>query len=623
MTNHTNTTIDLTPYINAEQDTVKTIVSTTTIQEETQTTGLLALQRRTSQPNPQTIPFYQLVIDEFAQNTRNTTSQIQYLDAFEKAVAVFRSTALELRKTMGVLSLEQRLASLEQGIQPTAAEQQTSQTKLGAASQASSISQKPIATDTTLNQDLKTQINDAIFFSNRYALCFAGYVGLGLLGTDHAPVENFFSFGTTYDKSKDRDDLTSRLARMAMQDMLRINQEQEKIPQESNDPQSLQTKSDTILKEILQSSFTSWINQFRIDTFKDIVQQYGLTNLVLQYDHYSMKSGIGKKKHDLVIVDDKFMNERKEDVIGTQELGQRLWSNCLKLAAYDHDRKKNPYDPASVIFTYGEPGGGKTFTAHAYIQSFAELCREKGISVWALTHSTTDYASHFQNKTANELSALAGKIKEFPGVVIMYVADADNIFQSRKNPSLTSEQQQQLGVYFKMFDGTMIPKNGKFMAVMDANYLEGIDDATKSRLFDEVVEVKRFSTVSDFSELARRSLTRGLTTTGVIDTEWEKIGEYLLQCPLSNREIQHVIKQLRRGFDVPQEMLGKSYDEHIQFRNTQLQGLDKSTIVGKFEGYIKQRMEVERASYESHRRDDRDRFVSYLILQNPAESTGQ
>src|SRR3989339_486080 len=123
MTNHTNTTIDLTPYINAEQDTVKTIVSTTTIQEETQTTGLLALQRRTSQPNPQTIPFYQLVIDEFAQNTRNTTSQIQYLDAFEKAVAVFRSTALELRKTMGVLSLEQRLASLEQGIQPTAAEQ--------------------------------------------------------------------------------------------------------------------------------------------------------------------------------------------------------------------------------------------------------------------------------------------------------------------------------------------------------------------------------------------------------------------------------------------------------------------------------------------------------------------
>src|SRR3989338_4805565 len=124
MTNHTNTTIDLTPYINAEQDTVKTIVSTTTIQEETQTTGLLALQRRTSQPNPQTIPFYQLVIDEFAQNTRNTTSQIQYLDAFEKAVAVFRSTALELRKTMGVLSNSN-------------AEQQTSQTKLGAASQAS------------------------------------------------------------------------------------------------------------------------------------------------------------------------------------------------------------------------------------------------------------------------------------------------------------------------------------------------------------------------------------------------------------------------------------------------------------------------------------------------------
>jgi len=34
-------------------------------------------------------------------------------------------------------------------------------------------------------------------------------------------------------------------------------------------------------------------------------------------------------------------------------------------------------------------------------------------------------------------------------------------------------------------------------------------------------------------------------------------------------------------------------------------------------------MEVERASYDSRRRDDLDRFASFLSLQNAAGSTGQ
>ena len=333
-----------------------------------------------------------------------------------------------------------------------------------------------------------------------------------------------------------------------------------------------------------------------------------------------MKNGEFKTKHDLVIVDDKIMKVTKEDVIGGQKFGDVLWRSMVKLAAYDHEKKQNPYDPPGVIFTFGQPGGGKTFNAHAYMQSFAELCRNKGISLWAFTHSTTDYASHFQNLTANQLANLAHEVNEFPGIVLMYVADADNVFQSRKDPRLTSEQQQTLGVYFKMFDGTMIPKNGKFLTILDANYIEGIDDATKSRVFDVILELERFDKPEQFAELARRSLLKGAG--GIItlpDNEWNEIGKYMLDGPLSNREIGHVIKQLRSDFVVSEDMLGKTYEQHVQYRNDFLKGITKDAILEHFDKYINTRMEIERNSREQMLADGAERFLKYLNLEAGGE----
>ncbi|MBI2672779.1 hypothetical protein HYX19_00820, partial [Candidatus Woesearchaeota archaeon] len=243
--------------------------------------------------------------------------------------------------------------------------------------------------------------------------------------------------------------------------------------------------------------------------------------------------------------------------------------------------------------------------------------RSKGIPLLALTHSTTDYASHYQNKTANELAALGGRIKEFQGPVIMYVADADNIFLSRKDPNLTAEQRQTLSVYFKMFDGTMIPKNGKFMAIMDANDLEGIDDATKSRLFDEITELKRFDKADDFRELAKRSLTKGIDNLVLTDQDWCDIGNYLLNCPLSNREIGHIIKKLRRGFTIEESMLGKPYDELVKYRNEQLKSITKNKVIELFEEYINTRMEIERKSLVNMSEDDRLRFLKFLDKKSP------
>lgn len=532
--------------------------------------------------------FYNTIIEEVSDGTRNTATQIEYAQAFEKALAVFRTASLELRKNMDVLTLEQKLKSLE------------------IEAQSSEIDKKDSEIGT-----LKKEVTDAVFFSNRYALYFAGYVGLSLLDSSiAAEVKTLFTFGAKNDVSKNRDDLTSDLVRVATKDLATVLSDK-KAKQEQI--------SDEDVKYVLEATFTSWINQFNWQTFEETAKKHHMDTTKLRFNDYSLITGDFKKKYGSIIqVDDRFMKVTKEDVVGSEEFGKMLWSNLIKLGAYDLERKVNPYDPASVIFIFGEPGGGKTFTCHAYIRSFAELCRKKGLSLWAFTHSTTDYASHYQNKTSNELATLAEKINAYPGVVVMYIADADNIFQSRKDPRLTSEQQQTLAVYFKMFDGTLISKDGRFMTIMDANYIEGIDDATKSRLFDEILELKRFDKPEHFAELAKRSLTKGTDSLVVSDPEWVEIGQYLLKSPLSNREIGHVIKKLRREFEeVPESMLGKPYEEHVQFRNEQLKSLTKSRIVEGFENYITTRMEIERASYESLRKDDNMRFLQYLAEKDP------
>lgn len=530
---------------------------------------------------------YAKVIELFSEGTRNSHTQIEYLMTYETAIATFRAAALEIRKSMDILTLEQRLEA-----QRSLARDESEPSKSLLVSKAKNE-----------NESLSQEITDAIFFSNRYALYFAGNVGLSLLNEQSAEITKSFSFGTKYDASKDRDTQTTGLVTLAVTDLENIAQGKRKKEEKI---------SDDDIKYTLEAIFTTWINQFDWRTFEVIAKVRGVSETLLRFGNYSLKAGNFKRKYDTVEIDEKFMPVSKEEVIGGQEFAEVLWDNLIKLGAYNHDKKKNPYSPANVIFTYGEPGCGKTFTAHAYIRAFSELCKEKGIPLLALTHSTTDYASEYQNKTANELAALANRIREFPGPVVMYVADADNLFHSRKSAHITIEQQQTLSVYFKIFDGQLIPRTGKFLAIMDANYIDKIDDATKSRLFDEIVELKRFDKPEQFAELAKRSLTKGLESHLLSESEWIEVGQYLLNCPLSNREIDHVIKKLRRGFKVPEEMLGRPDEEHEQLRNKQLKSISKNLIVGNFDSYIQTRMQIERASYEAKSREDFERFLSAL-----------
>lgn len=538
--------------------------------------------------------FYSEVVRRVSQGTRSTAQQVEYLDAYEHALSVFRIASRELRTTMDVLTLENRLAA-----------------------QKSSLEARNLPTE---DIQLSANITDAIMFSNRYALHFAGQVGLQMLGVGESEVETVAIFEGAED-SKDRDMLTKRLIRAATGDLNRIvdAREHNKVMTEDGHANPI---TDNDLKSTLQHIFTSWVNQFSWDTFKDIAQARGVADERLQYKGFSLTAGAFSRKYDVVDIDDKFMNIGRKQVIGPAQLGNVIWRNLKLLSAYDPETQRNIHTPAKTIFAYGDPGCGKTFEAHAYLRDFGALCKERGIPAWIFTHSVTDYASEYQNKTANKLAELGEKIKTFPGIVVMYVADADTIFQSRTDPHITAEEQKTTGVYLKFFDGTLVPKRGQFMAVMDANYIESIDAATRSRVFDEIVHVQRWDDPTHFADYARVLITKGGAEVPVSDAEWTAIGQHIYESGMSNRTVNHVLGHITGGYDIPEELIGAPIEDHVKYRDEHLRSINHDFIIGKFDAYDKTQQRMEQASAQTRLDQQLAMFRNALGQDGTRQDTG-
>lgn len=521
---------------------------------------------------------YGLIRERLSENTRNNIEQVKYLEAYEAALSVFRTAALEIRKYVGVRSLEERLSALTSGEDDKG------------------IGKEPLDEIRKLSTDIK----DSKFLSNKYALYIAGEIGLSILNSEPTDTKKRMMFGQDNYCSTERDRLTGILSSMATADLEKVINEKERAGEKV---------SDDDIKYTFESIFTTWTRQFNWNRLKGVAEKFELQDLRLKFDKYSVKAGEFSKKNSVIKLDDKILRVPKEEVIGGGEFEEKIWKNLLVLGCYDPVIKKNPFSPPFVVFTHGEPGSGKTYIANACIYSFSVLCKKLGKPFWGFTHSTTDYASHYQNQSANRLAELGREIREFEGPVVMYVADADNIFMSRNDPSLTQEQRQTMSVYFKMFDGTMIPKIGKVLSIMDANYIDNIDDATKSRLFDQTLLMKRFDNKDDFGKLARLYLTKNKYEVGVKENEWKDIGQYLLDSGLSNRPISQVISKLRtQDLEITEENLIMTYDQNFDIQKKFLKTITKDLVLGSFEAHIESIKEMEQATIDAKIKDQEEQY---------------
>jgi hypothetical protein len=88
----------------------------------------------------------------------------------------------------------------------------------------------------------------------------------------------------------------------------------------------------------------------------------------------------------------------------------------------------------------------------------------------------TDWASAYQNASAAALIArFTSELEGFAGVVAFYWPDIDTAFGSRAGGDLRTEEKSILGAAFGLFDGTLLPNNGQWILICDANYMRWVD----------------------------------------------------------------------------------------------------------------------------------------------------
>ncbi len=308
-----------------------------------------------------------------------------------------------------------------------------------------------------------------------------------------------------------------------------------------------------------------------------------------------------------------------EDIVGNKEYIEAGLRLARDVAGFDFERGENPKKLNPVLFGQGAPGCGKTITAHAIGNFFLDYCRERGVPARFLVIRRTDWASSFQNASANQLVKIfKEEVQAFAGVVGVYWPDIDTAFAARSDPGLRSEESNILGASFGIFDGTLIPKNGKWFLICDANYMN-MDEATLSRITQDPYKIYGPVTPEDYVELMReKKLKEFAPLLQLNDEEWLEIGQLCIDHGFSGRNIDSICQKISteiQDVEPPEEYYQVSFDERRKILRELAQPMTKERLCEMLDGYKKFEQEASQQT-EKERFDAR---VQEIVLNLSAK----
>lgn len=309
-----------------------------------------------------------------------------------------------------------------------------------------------------------------------------------------------------------------------------------------------------------------------------------------------------------------------DDVVGNQEALEAGLKLARAVASYDVATRRNPRAVDNpVLFILGSPGCGKTVTAHAVGRSFLELCREADVPARFRVIRRTDWASHYQNKSASDLLRIfREEVFGFHGVAGAYWPDIDTAFAARSDPDIRVEEKANLATLFGLLDGTVGPRNGQWFLICDANYMQ-MDEAVTSRLTQDPKIARGPETEADYVRLLRDVKLRGWRELLPSDGAWPAIGERLRVAGLSGRAVAAIAGRVAAELqDVP-ELPGffkLSYEEKRQALRAAARPVNAERVLAHVDHYV--RFEREAAA-RSHR-ERFDRRVDEIRLQLKAHA---
>jgi len=305
-----------------------------------------------------------------------------------------------------------------------------------------------------------------------------------------------------------------------------------------------------------------------------------------------------------------------DSIVGNQEFLQAGLRLARDVAAYDLEQRRSPKRLNPVLFGLGRPGCGKTLTAYAIANYFLEYCREREVPARFKVIRRTDWASSYQNASAATLVKIfKEEVYGFDGVCGVYWPDIDTAFASRSSGDLRSEEKNNLGAVFGIFDGTLIPKDGKWFMICDANYMQ-MDEATRSRIAQNPFTVRGPTTVEDFVRLLREILLGDVRPFISADDEagWRTIGEALVAADLSGRSVESIAGNIRayiQDFEYPPEYFKVGYEERQRIIHRLSQRVSIADVRKRIDDYV----QFNRDAEEREARERFDREVTSMVEQ--------
>lgn len=297
-----------------------------------------------------------------------------------------------------------------------------------------------------------------------------------------------------------------------------------------------------------------------------------------------------------------------EQIVGNQDYVEAGLKLARDVAGYDFDRRTNPKKLNPVLFALGKPGCGKTITAHAIGNAFLSYCQARDIPARFVVVRRSDWASSYQNASATNLVRIfKEEVYGFDGVCGVYWGDIDTAFASREASGLRMEEKQNLGAVFGIFDGTMLPKDGKWFLICDANTMH-MDEATISRIAQNPFTVEGPTTPEHYVRLMREIMLADLTAfLPGDDAAWARIGQRAADYALSGRNVDAICGNIRariQDFEYPEAYFKASTEERLAMLESLCQSVTEAEILEELEKYERFHREAEeRATEEQFERE--------------------
>lgn len=313
---------------------------------------------------------------------------------------------------------------------------------------------------------------------------------------------------------------------------------------------------------------------------------------------------------------------RPQHIVGNEDYLQAGMRLARDVAGFDFERGRNPKKVNPILFGLGRPGCGKTVTAHAVGNYFLDFCREREIRARFVVVRRSDWASSYQNASAANLIRLfREEVYGFDGVCGVYWPDIDTALASRSNAGLRSEEKQNLGAVFGIFDGTLLPKDGKWFMICDANTMH-MDEAAISRIAQNPFTVEGPTTPEHYIAMMRDLILKDLRDFVPADeASWQTVGKLAAKHELSGRNVDNICGNVRahiQDFEYPEAYFRASSSEREKIIRELSRAVDTAFLLDAVESWAEFQKEAQAREEEERFQDEVKAVVRQLNASRTA-----